>query len=117
MQVTRSCRILRLMAKEELPIIVSNPDGDAAFPLEEVSKWYNPVRLNSRRSPTRHAAAVHDAFDLIGGVPRLADWAHTNPTDFYTKLLPKTIEKSTAVEHSGEITIVSKIPRTLLDND
>ena len=35
--------------------------------------------------------AFQAAFELIGGVPRLATWAHTNPKEFYrlySKLLP-----------------------------
>ena len=39
--------------------------------------------------------AFQNAFDLIGGVPRLAAWAHENPTDFYrlySKLLGSHVE-------------------------
>jgi hypothetical protein len=35
--------------------------------------------------------AFQHSFELIGGVPRLAAWAHHNPTEFfklYSKLLP-----------------------------
>jgi len=34
------------------------------------------------------------AFELIGGIPRLAHWAHTHPTQFfalYSKLIPAQV--------------------------
>jgi len=93
------------------------PSADTSD-LSEVRQWYDPTRLDKvRRSSQRSANAVHDAFDLIGGTPRLAEWAHENPETFYTKLFNKTIERTSAVEHSGEITIVSAIPRTVLDGE
>jgi hypothetical protein len=82
---------------------------------ETVSEWYSPTRLDIPRNPRRHVAAIHDAFDLIGGVPRLAVWANENPTEFYTKVLSKGIEKQSSVEHSGEIVVRSSVPRTSLD--
>lgn len=36
------------------------------------------------------------AFELIGGIPRLAMWAHENPTQFYalySKLIPQSINQ------------------------
>lgn len=36
---------------------------------------------------------VLTAFDMIGGVDRLADWADKNYGEFATKLLPKIIAK------------------------
>lgn len=41
---------------------------------------------------------VLTAFDMIGGVDRLADWADKNYGEFATKLLPKIIAKP--VEHN-----------------
>lgn len=41
------------------------------------------------------ADAFQSAFDLIGGIPRLALWADKNPTAFfslYSKLIPATIQ-------------------------
>ena len=43
----------------------------------------------------RAARAFQQAFDMIGGVPRLALWADQNPTKFYalySKLVPATAE-------------------------
>ena len=44
---------------------------------------------------SKAAKAFQQAFDMIGGVPRLALWADQNPTKFYTlfsKLVPATAE-------------------------
>lgn len=44
---------------------------------------------------SKAAKAFQQAFDMIGGVPRLALWADKNPTKFYTlysKLVPATAE-------------------------
>lgn len=56
-------------------------------------------------------AFVMTVFEQIGGVPRMASWADQNPTDFYTKLFPKMIQRSTAVEHTGTLTIDDAITR------
>lgn len=60
--------------------------------------------------------AFHDAFELIGGVPRLAVWADTHPTDFfklYARLLPT--EASQQIEHSGQVKILHAFGRGPLD--
>jgi hypothetical protein len=44
---------------------------------------------------SKAAKAFQQAFEMIGGVPRLALWADQNPTKFYTlysKLVPATAE-------------------------
>lgn len=41
--------------------------------------------------------AVMTAFEMIGGVDRMADWAHRNPGEFFTKLLPKVITRETEI--------------------
>jgi hypothetical protein len=50
---------------------------------------------------SKAAKAFQQAFDMIGGVPRLALWADQNPTKFYTlysKLVPATAEVNTKTE-------------------
>jgi hypothetical protein len=56
-------------------------------------------------------AVVLSVFEMIGGAPRMAQWADDNPTDFYTKLLPKVISRSQQVDVSGTITIDDAINR------
>lgn len=60
--------------------------------------------------------AFHDAFQLVGGTPRLAIWANENPTEFfklYAKLAPRQVEQET--KHDGGLRIVHVLPRGKLD--
>lgn len=60
--------------------------------------------------------AFLDAFQLIGGTPRLALWGHENPTEFYklwSKLAPRQVEQET--KHDGGLTIKHILPRSRLD--
>lgn len=60
----------------------------------------------------RYAGAVVLAcYEQIGGLERMADWADQNPTDFFTKLMPKLIQRSTQVDISGVVTIDDAISR------
>lgn len=52
-------------------------------------------RLPRELKGKRAADAFQQAFDLIGGVPRLALWADKNPTAFfalYSKLIPSSVK-------------------------
>lgn len=60
--------------------------------------------------------AFLDAFELIGGTPRLVLWGAENPGEFYklwAKLAPKQIEQETQVD--GGIRITHVLPRGALD--
>lgn len=61
--------------------------------------------------------AFSTAFEMIGGVPRLALWANANPDKFYplyAKLMPST---SIAIQaEDGKLIIEHAIPQTPLDN-
>lgn len=62
-------------------------------------------------------ALVMSCFEQMGGLPRMANWADENPTDFYTKLFPKMISRSQQVDVSGTLTIDDAITRLeRLDN-
>ncbi len=69
-----------------------------------------------RSKDVRRAQVVNafmDAFQLIGGTPRLALWADENPTEFYrlySKLMPKE-EKHT----EREVIINHALPKGPLD--
>lgn len=56
-------------------------------------------------------ALVLSCFEQIGGLPRMAQWADTNPTDFYTKLFPKMITRAAQVDHSGSVTLDDALNR------
>ena len=62
------------------------------------------------------SSAFRDAFELIGGVPRLAVWADTHPTDFY-KLAARMIppEMGSSVTHDGQVQIQHILPPGPLD--
>ena len=60
--------------------------------------------------------AFTNAFELIGGTPRLALWAHQNEGDFfklYSRLLPS--QASTALGESNELIIKHVLPKSSLD--
>lgn len=60
----------------------------------------------------RYAGAVVLAcFEQMGGLQRMAAWADDNPSDFYTKLMPKLIQRSAQVDVSGTVTIDDAISR------
>ena len=60
--------------------------------------------------------AFSNAFELIGGTPRLALWAHSNEGDFfklYSRLLPS--QASSALGEANELVIKHVLPRGPLD--
>lgn len=60
----------------------------------------------------RYAGAIVMAgFHQVGGMERFTQWIDDNYGDFATKLLPKIIQKSTAVNVSGTVTIDDAISR------
>lgn len=67
----------------------------------------------------RYAGAVVLAcFEQIGGVERMRVWADGNPTDFFTKLFPKLVQRSAQVDVSGTVTIddaISRLENTPVD--
>lgn len=72
-----------------------------------------PRREFSRR---RVLEALDEAFQLVGGVPRLAFWAHHNPTEFF-KLWGKTIPAASQLDVMGQLTHIIRpaLPRSALD--
>ncbi len=52
---------------------------------------------------SKAAKAFQQAFEMIGGVPRLALWADQNPSKFYqlySKMVPITAEVAAKTEHT-----------------
>lgn len=75
------------------------------------------VPSNSGFSRKQVVEGFHNAFEIIGGVPRLALWANENYGDFvrmYSKLLPS--QNSSALGESGKIEIELKVPGSRLDD-
>lgn len=91
--------------------------------MDETFEWMaqrNNQRLSVPRSRSfsrkKVVSAFEGAFELIGGVPRLALWAHENPGDFYrlfSKLLPSTSQ--TLVGEDNTINIIHSIAPGRLD--
>lgn len=77
------------------------------------------TRLPARKfDRQKFLQAMDEAFELIGGVPRFAMWANTNPTEFY-KLMGKTIPQSNMIDLMGklDVKILPALPRSALDGD
>jgi hypothetical protein len=69
-----------------------------------------------RRS--RVVNAFHDAFELIGGVPRLAHWGDTHPTEFfklYARILPSEASRQFALKDEDERVVRHVLPPSRLD--
>jgi len=72
------------------------------------TRKYVPVASDGMGSIIPHVGryareAVVTAFEMIGGVDSLADWAGKNPGEFYTKLFPKVIAREVEVGASGGV--------------
>lgn len=61
--------------------------------------------------------AVQGVFDMIGGIPAMALWAHSNPDKFYTQVYPKLLPSTSLniVGDNTKVEIVHSIPATDLD--
>jgi hypothetical protein len=60
-----------------------------------LTKGLYGAKLPKELKGKKAADAFQRAFDLIGGIPRLALWADKNPTAFfslYSKLIPSTVK-------------------------
>jgi hypothetical protein len=64
----------------------------------------------------RGLSALHDAFELIGGVPRLAIYADESPHEFYQLYFRYTQQTDKNVNHTIRI-LAPSIPPTALDGD
>ncbi len=99
------------------------PYGETAEllrPLAKMATQGNGVtKINVPREIHRKQVvnAFMDAFEMIGGVPRLSHWADQHPSAFYklyARLLPTTAQSQ--IEHSGDIRILHVIPKGPLDD-
>lgn len=90
------------MVDEQLPE-VSPANNLAKLPMISAEQYQHVGRYAG--------AVVMSVFEQIGGVNRMAAWADTNPTDYFTKLFPKMISRSQQVDISGTLTIDDAIRR------
>lgn len=90
---------------------LSETRTDVAVPQREVSR-IPAISAEAYQHVGRFAGAlVMACFEQMGGLPRMVTWADHNPTDYYTKLLPKIISRTAQVDVSGSITIDDAITR------
>lgn len=64
--------------------------------------------------------SLAEAFEIVGGVPRLALWADKNYGEFMKivgKQIPVLVQNSIGIQANGPVTIVSAIPRSDLDGE
>jgi len=112
--------------KAEVERVYKDPDpysetADELRPLTGLAEQGDGLsRVHVPREVSRKAVvnAFTDAFELIGGVPRLAHWADQHPSAFYklyARLLPTTAQQQ--LEHSGEIKVLHVLPRGPLDEE
>lgn len=84
---------------------------DLAIPQRDVGKLPS-ISAEAYQHVGRFAGAlVMSCFEQMGGLPRMVTWADGNPTDFYTKLFPKMIQRSQQVDVTGSITLDDAISR------
>lgn len=100
---------------EQLPMV---GDFDVLWTEEEVYgsklKRSPPQRLDREQQ----AKDIVEAFQMIGGVPRLAHWAHEHPGFFFTKLLPRTLPQGSInlnTQNNLNITYIAAIAPSPLD--
>jgi hypothetical protein len=92
-------------------------DDDQTFEIIEASPRI-PPKLNKGVDGFSRQEVVNAfarAFQMIGGVQRLALWANANPDKFYplyAKLMPST---SIQIGDNSQVVIQHAIPRTPLD--
>lgn len=70
-----------------------------------------------RRDRETVSIAMHAAFELIGGAPRLVHWANENPDKFYTQMYVKMLPSNQETSQGGTtINVMTSIPPSPLDN-
>jgi len=87
------------------------PSTDLMQPTRDIAKL-PMISAEQYQHVGRYAGAVvMSVFEQIGGVGRMAAWADSNPTDYFTKIYPKMISRSAQVDVSGTLTIDDAISR------
>lgn len=85
----------------------------------KVSRSLNRVPKKAAQRE-RFMQALAEAFEIVGGVPRLALWADKNYGEFAKilgKQVPGLVQNAFAIKSSGPVTIVSAIPPSFLDGE
>ena len=94
----------------------SLPKQEFADKLGQLSRSQSSLSLPREVNRRAVVKAFDDAFHLIGGVSRLAVWAHSNETEFYklyARLLPSQAAKQ--LVDNNETKVIHVLPKTDLD--
>ena len=92
--------------------------------LSPILSDYAKATFGLNRIPKKQAQkqrlvqAMAEAFEIVGGVPRLALWADKNYGEFMKligKQIPVLVQNSIGIQANGPVTIVSAIPASSLD--
>ncbi len=100
--------------QEDQTLVVS--DWDKTMQALSTPNTTLSIPRNREFNRKQVVTAFSNAFELIGGVPRLALWADENPSDFfklYSRLLPS--QASSALGESNELVIKHVLPKGALD--
>jgi hypothetical protein len=82
--------------------------------LAQLAQGTTPLPLGKDRR--RILAAFDEAFELIGGVPRLAAWANEHPTEFF-KIMSRLATVNVQIQNNTVNIIHSLPPVKALDGD
>lgn len=105
---------LPIPVDEDEPYELPVPTQDSSF-VDFLNA--HEIQRKAKRAPLKReriAQAYHDAFELIGGVPRLALFAHSDPKEFY-KMHARLIPAESKQQFDGRIQIVGFVQPTALD--
>ena len=105
----------RQQQAEDAEVVVADWDSTMRDIAERrTTKISIPRGANFNRA--RVVQAFDNAFQLIGGTPRLALWADENPKEFYklyAKLLPS--QSTSSLGESTDIVVKHILPKSPLD--
>lgn len=96
---------------------ISREDWEKQFAVESAKD--GPVRLPRELNRRRVVSAFMDAFELVGGIPRLVTFASSNDENYatflklYARLLPS--QSDATLDASTEKVIKHILPRSKLD--
>jgi len=100
--------------QENLDIVVTDWEDVLTRISQPGTRLTIPTNKNFDRKDV--VKAFSNAFELIGGTPRLALWAHSNEGDFfklYSRLLPS--QASSALGETNEMIVRHVLPKGPLD--
>lgn len=108
-------------AAMELKLLEKEPEVQADLPYTvpdfvKLSEAYVARPAGRKLNRNKVGEAFQDAFELVGGVPRLALWAHAEQTEFY-RLYSKLLPSEQKIQFDGKIEVIAAVRPTALDRE